>query len=399
MAEHGAVAHIVRPGTIVGLFVLGVLTISCGNNTDSPSLPRPASSALSSPVLRLSPEELLRVEMQVVPVTGGPLQVARDYPATIRANQNESAEVSSLIGGRVENVHVDVGADVKKGRLLAVLHSPDLGIAQAAYLKAAARLHEAGLAYKRAKELYEAKAVSLAELLRREAEMKTIQAENRESQDRLTLLGVTSQELERLEREQTIKAHVPIRAPFEGRVIMRDLTRGEVVDAHRTLFTIANLSDVWVVANVPEKDVELIHKNEPVTFIAAAYPHAFFQGTVTYVGDVLDPATRTLKVRITAPNPDMRLKPEMFALVRLTAEIGAEVLTVPLTSIQNGPGGKVVFVQRSHGEYEMRPVRLGDEKGDLVIVLDGLSPGEFVVTKGSFVLRSEMERHKIEPAS
>jgi cobalt-zinc-cadmium efflux system membrane fusion protein len=306
--------------------------------------------------------------------------------------------VSSFIGGRVENVHADVGADVKKGTLLAVLHSPDLGIAQAGYLKAAARLHETRLAHKRAKELYEAKAISLAELLRREAEMKTIQAESRESYDRLKLLGVTSHDLDRLEREQTIKAYVPITAPFEGRVIMRNLTRGEVVDAQRTLFTIANLSEVWVVAHVPEKDVELVHKNAPVTFIAAAYPHAFFQGTVTYVGDVLDPPTRTLKVRITAPNPDMRLKPEMFALVRFTADIGAEVLTVPLNSIQNGPDGKVVFVQRAQGQYEIRPVQLGDEQGDLVIVLDGLRRGELVVTKGSFVLKSEMERHRIEPA-
>ena len=360
-------------------------------------MPGSVSSAASSKLLRLTREELIRAEIKTIPVTRGQLRVARDYPATIRANENELAEVTALIGGRVQKVHVDVGTDVKKGTLLAVLHSTDLGLAQSAYLKASARLHESNLAYKRAKELYEAKAVSLAELLRREAEMKTIQAESRESQNRLKLLGFGNHELERLDREHTIKAEVPITAPFAGRIIMRNLTRGEVVDTQRILFTVANLSDLWVVANVPEKDVGFIRKNEAVDFIAAAYPHAFFKGIITYVGDVLDPATRTLKVRVTAPNPEMRLKLEMYALVRLYAEVDPEVLTIPLESIQNGPAGKVVFVQRSHGEYEIRPVRLGDEYDDIVIVLEGLSPGELVVTKGSFVLKSEMERNKIEP--
>jgi len=386
-----------RPASLAGLFALGAVIISCGNNTDSPPVPTSVSSATSSKVLRLTPEELSRTAIKTIPVMRGQLRLAHDYPATIRANENELAEVTALIGGRVEKVHVDVGADVRKGSLLAVLHSTDLGLAQSAYLKASARLHEANLAYKRAKELYDAKAVSLAELLRREAEMKAIQAESRESQNRLKLLGVADQEVERLDRERTIKTDVPIRAPFEGRVIMRNLTRGEVVDPQRILFTVANLSDVWVVANVPEKDVGFIRKNEAVDFIASAYPHAFFKGTITYVGDVLDPATRTLKVRVTARNPEMRLKPEMYALVRLYAEVDPELLTIPLESIQNGPSGKVVFVQRSHGEYEIRPVRLGDEHDDVVIVLDGLSPGELVVTKGSFVLKSEMERTKIEP--
>ena len=385
-----------RPASCACLFVIGASIISCGDNAETPSVPNPVSSALSSNAVRLTPQGLLRAEIKTIPVKRGPLRLARDYPAAIRANENELAEVSALIGGRVEKVHVDVGTDVKKGTLLAVLHSADLGLAQSAYLKASARLHEANLAYKRATELYQAKAISLAELLRREAELKTIQAESLENQNRLKLLGVDHQELTRLDREHSIKAEVPIRAPFEGRVIMRNLTRCEVVETQRILFTVANLSDVWVVANVPEKDVGFIRKDEAVDFIAAAYPHAFFKGTITYVGDVLDPATRTLKVRVTAPNPDLRLKPEMYALVRLYAAVDPEVLTIPLESVQSSPAGKIVFVQRAHDEYEIRPVRLGEEHGNHVIVLDGLSPGELIVTKGSFVLKSEMERGKIE---
>jgi len=227
--------------------------------------------------------------------------------------------------------------------------------------------------------------------------MKTVRAESRESQNRLELLGVTRQELERLDREHTIKADVPIRAPFDGRVIMRNITRGEVVDTHQTLFTVADLSDVWVVASVPEKDVEYIQKDQTVDVIVAAYPHALLSGNITYIGDVLDPATRTLRVRVTAQNPDKRLKPEMFALVRISSDVDPKMLTVPLEAVQSGPMGTIVFVQRQANEFEVRTVKLGQEQGDVVTVLDGLNAGDQVITKGSYVLKSELERHKIEP--
>jgi membrane fusion protein, heavy metal efflux system len=372
--------------------------IACGNKQEEPPAAKPDSATSQSSLVRLTPEEFSRMVLEVVPVARGEFLAHREFPATIQANENELAEVTTLIRGRVVKVHVDVGKDVKKGTLLALLHSTDLGVAEGAYLKAGAKLHEAELAYERARDLHEHKAVSLAELQRREAEMKTARAEARETQNRLELLGVAQQELDRLEREHTIKADVPLAAPFDGRVIMRNITRGEVVETQQKLFTVADLSDVWVVANVPEKDVEFIRKDQTVEVIATAYPHAMFRGTITYVGDVLDPATRTMKVRITAPNPDKLLKPEMFAIVRIIGAPTPDALTVPLAAVQNGPTGKMVFVQRGTNEFEVRAVKLGNEQGEVVTVLDGVSAGEQVVTKGSFVLKSEMERHKIEPA-
>ena len=391
----GAVAR--RSGCAL-LLALVLFSWSCGNNPPDSSSATPAPVREPAGVLHLTDEELARSSINVTPVSRGQVRVSREFPATIQPNENELAEVTTLIRGRVVKVQVDVGADVKKDDLLALLHSTDLGLAEGAYLKATARLYEADLAHRRAKELYEARAVSLAELQRREAEMRTARAEVRESQNRLELLGVPRQEIERLDGEHTIKADVPLRAPFDGRVIMRNITRGEVVETNQKFFTVADLSNVWVIAGVPEKDVEYIEKGQSVDIIAAAYPHALFTGTVTYVGDVMDPATRTLRVRVTAPNPGKRLKPEMFALVRVYAATDPDMLTVPLSAVQNGPSGKMVFVRRGPSEFEPRTVRLGAEYGDVVAVLDGLHDGEPVVTKGSFVLKSEMERHKIEPA-
>jgi cobalt-zinc-cadmium efflux system membrane fusion protein len=348
-------------------------------------------------VLHLTSEELARTVIEVAPVVRGQLLVPREFPATVQANENELAEVTTLIRGRVVKVYVDVGQDVKKDALLAMLHSTDLGVAEGAYLKSAAKLHEAKLAYERARDLYEQKVVSLAELQRREAAMKTAQAEAREARNRLELLGVPRQEVERLDREDTIKADVSLRAPFDGRVITRKITRGEVVETQQKLFTVADLSDVWVVGNVPEKDVEFIRKDQKVNVIVSAYPHAIVPGTITYIGDVLDPATRTMRLRVTVLNPDRLLKPEMFATVLVYASPTPDALTVPLEAVQNGPTGTMVFVQRGTNDFEVRTVKVGSEQGEVVTVLEGVSAGEQVVTKGSFVLKSEMERHKIEP--
>lgn len=391
----GFLARVMR-----SLAACAIVTVSmaCENKPADTSAVKQNIPPAQSGLLRLTPEELSRMQLELVPVAQGQLLSHREFPATVQANQNELAEVTTLIRGRVVKVHVDVGQDVKKGALLAMLHSLDLGVAEGDYLKAGARLHEAELAHLRAKELYENKAVSLAELQRREAAMKTARAELREAKNRLQLLGVPPEEIDRLDRELTIKADMPLRAPFDGRVITRNITRGEVVETEQKLFTVANLTDVWVIGNVPEKDVRFIRKDQKVNVVVAAYPHAIFSGTITYVGDVLDPATRTMSLRVTVPNPERLLKPEMFAIVSVFATSSPDVLSVPLASVQDGPVGKMVFVQREAGAFEVRTVKLGNEEGDVVRVLEGVKAGEQVVTKGSFALKSEMERHKIEPS-
>jgi cobalt-zinc-cadmium efflux system membrane fusion protein len=378
--------------------VIVTVSLACENKPADTSAVKQHLAPAQSGLLRLTPEELSRIQLELVPVKLGQLLSHREFPATVQANQNELAEVTTLIRGRVVKVHVDVGQDVKKGALLAMLHSVDLGVAEGDYLKAGARLHEAELAHLRAKDLYENKAVSLAELQRREAAMKTARAELRESKNRLQLLGVPPEEIDRLDRELTIKADMPLRAPFDGRVITRNITRGEVVETEQKLFTVANLTDVWVIGNVPEKDVRFIRKDQKVNVVVAAYPHAIFSGTITYVGEVLDPATRTMSLRVTVPNPERLLKPEMFAIVSVFATSSPDVLSVPIAAVQDGPVGKMVFVQREAGAFEVRTVKLGNEEGDEVSVLEGVKAGEQVVTKGSFALKSEMERHMIQPS-
>lgn len=381
--------------TVAWLVMVLVGTVGCEGPPADPS--NPPHDRDPPGILRLTPTEIARAGIQVEPAAVSSFRLYREFPATVQANENELAEVTALIRGRVVRVAVDVGQDVTRGHLLAVLHSTDLGLAEGVYLKAKALLYEADLAYRRARNLHEQKAISLAVYQRREAEMKTARAELEQAKNRLELLGVPGKEIDRLDREQSIRADVPLTAPFDGRVIMRNVTRGEVVETNQKLFTVADLSDVWVVANVPEKDVQFVRKDDTAEVVVAAYPHALVTGRITYVGDVLDPATRTMRLRVTVPNPDTLLKPEMFAVVRVYAA-PKSVITVPLSAVQTLPAGRVVFVRRAEGEFEARPVTVGEEQGDRVAVVEGLQPGDPVVVKGAFVLKSESERHRIEAA-
>ncbi len=391
----GVFACTIRIVVVCAIVIVGV---ACENKPVDTVTVKPNAPSERSGLLRLTLEELARIQLEIVPVAQGQILSHREFPATVQANHNELAEVTTLIRGRVVKVHADVGQDVKKGALLALLHSVDLGVAEGEYLKAEANLEEAERSHVRATELYENKAVSLAELQRREAAMKAARAQARETRNRLELLGVPREEIDRLDREHTIKADVPLRAPFDGRVITRNITRGEVVETDQKLFTVTNLTDVWVIGNVPEKDVRFIRKDQKVNVVLAAYPHAIFTGIITYVGDVLDPATRTMSLRVTVPNPDRLLKPEMFAIVSVYTASSPDTLSIPLAAVQDGPNGKMVFIQREVGAFEVRTVKLGNEEGDVVRVLEGVKAGEQIVAKGSFALKSEVERHKIEPS-
>lgn len=338
----------------------------------------------------LTAEEVAQARIRTHPAVIGTFKGYQDFPATVQPNANRQADITTLVRGRVTEILSDLGADVKAGQVLARLQSPDLAVAQSAFLKAQARQHEAQLVFERARDLHASKAVSLAELQRRDAEYATARAESREARHRLELLGMRPPEIEQLARDEAIRSDVEVRAPFDGRILARTIARGEIVETTDKLFTLADLSDVWIVANVPEKDIRAVHRDHPVEARLAAYPGEVFTGQITYVGDVLDPATRTLRLRMVVQNPERRLKPEMFGKVRLGLEPDRHALMIPVTATQRDQGRDVVFVQLQPGRWERRTVRLGEELEGFVQVLEGLRAGEQVVTDGAFRLKSEM---------
>ncbi|HMS82062.1 MAG TPA: efflux RND transporter periplasmic adaptor subunit [Nitrospira sp.] len=377
--------------------LFGVLALEAGcDGTPSDVVASKPSTTVSTPgLIPLSAEEASRVGLTVQPVTKSDFRTHRDFPAVVQPNQRNMAEITTLVRGRVVEVYGDLGQEVKANAPLAILYSSELGLAQSAYLKAKAKLHVAEQAFNRAQFLLQEQVIGEAESQRRQAELLSAQAEANESHDRLKLLGMNDEEFKRLEQSRKIRSVVPIVAPFAGRIIGRKLTRGEVVETTENLFVIADLSEVWVQANIPEKDILFVHSvhasgGTQVEVRINAYPKEVFKGMITYVGDVLDPVTRTMQLRSELPNRDGQLKPEMFATIRLYSEAQPDRLAVPEAALQRDQGRTFVFVQRNPNEYEVRDVHVGESNGTLTSILGGLNEGEPVVTHGAFVLKSEM---------
>lgn len=385
-------------GAFFGIVLL--LTFSSCDRAPAPAEEsRPKLSSEEVRLIRLPLEEVTRSGITVEPVERKAFRMHRTFPGVVRPNENALANITTLVRGRVAEVHADLGQEVKSNQLLAVLHSSDLGLAQSSYLKARARRHVAEQAYQRAQFLFNEKVIGQAEAQRREGEMISVRAEAQEAREGLRLLGMDDKEVQVLERTQTIRSQIPIVAPFAGRVIARDLTKGELVETTQKLFVVADLSTVWVVANVPEKDISYVQRatidpRQPVEVHVAAYPDEVFEGTVSHVGDILDTVTRTMQVRLSLANPTSRLKPEMFATIRIMSEAASDVLVIPEAAIQNDRDRSFVFVQQEPGVFEARTIRLGDRNGTFAKVLEGVREGEAVAKEGAFILKSELLKPK-----
>jgi membrane fusion protein, heavy metal efflux system len=334
---------------LASCLLLGVA--ACDSATEEATGAKPVSADLAHGVVRLSADEIKRSGIVTASVVRGEFRSYRDFPVTVEPNQHAVAEITTLVRGRVVDVYTDLGQEVKTGALLAILYSAELGMAQSGFLKANAKLYVAERAYNRAKSVMEEKVIGVAEAQRREGEMISARAEAREAKDRLRLLGMSEEAIKKLDKDQTIRSYVPIEAPFDGRVIARNLTKGEVVETTEKLFVVADLSEVWVHANIPEKDIPYVYTdgNKPAQSAevrVSSYPNEVFHGNVTYVGDVLDPATRTMRMRLEVPNQHRRLKPAMYATVRIYSKPQRDVLMVPEAAIQRDRDRRFVFVQR-----------------------------------------------------
>jgi cobalt-zinc-cadmium efflux system membrane fusion protein len=385
---------------LMAVLALPALLSGCNNGAAGEAAekqPRPTSA---QGIVRLTADEIRTGDIVVKPVLRGDFTTHRDFPATVVPDHHSTADITALVRGRVVDVYADLGQQVKAGDLLAILYSSELGMAQSAYLKALAKLYVAERSYERAQMLLQEKVIGLAESQRRQGDMLSLRAETREAQDRLRLLGMSEDQIRKLDKEQKIHSYVPITAPFDSRVIARNLTKGEVVEVTEKLFTVADLSEVWVLANIPEKDIPFIRPElagpdatavvQQVEVLLTAYPGEVFKGKVTYVGDVLEVATRTMNLRLELPNPDRKLKPHMYATIRVHSLPVRNALVVPEHAVQRDRDRRFVFIQRDATTFEARDVLVGESNGEHVRILDGLREGEPLVVKGAFILKSEL---------
>jgi membrane fusion protein, heavy metal efflux system len=321
----------------------------------------------------------------------GTLQVA----AHVETDARRIAHVGSPVSGRIVKLLVFEGQPVKAGTVLAMLHSTDLSDTQLALVKAASQQGLAAAAESRAEQLVAADVIGRAELERRRAELLQASTQVASCRTQLRGLGMTEAQIHSLETSRKLSADYPIVAPRSGTVLKREITIGQVVQPADPAFTIADLSEVWIVANVPEEDGGKLHKGMEVKVRIPALPQQKIDGHLSFVSPIVDPETRTVEVRMDIANPTGLLKPDELASMTLTGRTDRK-LTVPDAAVIREQNKDYVLVQSTPQTYVLREVSLGEEENDRRVVLSGVQAAEHIVIEGAFHLNNQRKQNAIK---
>ncbi len=369
MQRHPVSPHLLRTLSF-GLLIL------CGISRQALS----AESTVEAPAI-------LQNKIVLETVSETVLQDSLRASGRISVNENHLAKIGPSISGRVLEVRANVGQTVSRGQVLAIMHSTQLSDAQANYLKAKSQVELKRLFVERSRKLYEEGIISLLNLKERESVLVEKEIEMNALADQLAVMGMHADDLQRLSRQKGVNSNTPITATINGSVIARHISVGQIVEISDELFVVADLSEVWVVAEVPEKSATTLELNAPADIEIPALAHQRLKGTLSFIAGTVDPDSRTIKIRVVLPNPGFRLKPEMLASIYIQ-QPSLPALTVAASAVIRDQNQDYVFVETAPHRYNLRAVSLDDEIDGRRRVTSGLTLGEKVVTKGSFQLNS-----------
>jgi cobalt-zinc-cadmium efflux system membrane fusion protein len=318
-------------------------------------------------------------------------QSALETSGKVMFNEEALVRINATVTGRVLEVLAKPGDVVEPGHRLLVVDSSDLGLAKSDYAKAVADVERSEAALKLARELYEVRAIAAKEIRDAENEYRRTMAVRERASSKLRTLGVRAEQLGDIAARKDISTTVTITAPRNGVIVERNVTPGQVVaygqsDTPASLFVIADLGTMWVLADVYEPDVPSVKPGQTMTVRLPCCPNDRYEGQVAYISDSVDRETRTVKVRGAVPNRGRALKAEMFVKVSI-ATGSARALTVPQSAVHRENGTRFVLVARGPHANERRPVTLGAELDGAVEVKGGLTPADQVVSQGSILLK------------
>ncbi|MGH9850995.1 MAG: efflux RND transporter periplasmic adaptor subunit [Blastocatellia bacterium] len=371
------------------------------NPTSGAVTPRPGDV-----VIEIAPDKLanaqIKIEAAVEPSGFSAMTGGLRATGTVQANAYKETPVLPIAGGVAREVNAQLGDRVKRGQKLAVIFSAELADAQADFLRMQAGLEKHHHRYKRTADLAEIGAASRQELEEATADYKTEQAKLSAMRQKLALLGLSAQQMNELERDGQVSALITVESPASGTILSRTVNIGEVVMSGKELFRVADLSTVWVIGQIYEKDFATTRVGTPAAITTPAYPDKKFTGRVSFIDPRVDPQTRTAQVRVEVANPGEMLKLGMFVDVSFgnqpaASSSGQPVAAAPRAALQYIGGKQVVYLATDKaGSFVQREVNAGTEANGLIPVYNGLAAGDRLVTEGSFLLRAESL--KLNPA-
>ena len=372
-------AIITRHGSLVAVSVMLSVVFGC-------STPAQNSSQASdkAQTFTVSQEQMAHIQV----VTVAPTSISRSLRLTgaVAFNAFNTTPVITQIGGPVSRIVVTPGQQVRRGEPLLYVASPDYSQLLANYLKARDAFQLADKSYLRSKDLYDHHAIAERDLEAAESTRTQASADLGAAEQSLKILGITKPEAA-VGRPAT--SEIPVLAPIAGEAVERLVAPGQVIQAGSTqVFTISDMSSVWVLANVYQKDLPYVHLGDPVAITTDSYLGTELHGRISYIAAALDPNTRTLQARIDVKNPQSKLKKDMYVTATVQAGTIQNAITVPSAAVlrdtENQP---FVYVVNQKNEFARRAVTLGETAGGNTQLISGVAPGERVVGDGSLFLQ------------
>lgn len=313
----------------------------------------------------------------------------------IEADARRVARIGAAVSGRVTEILAEVGDTVRRGQPLAEIASPELTTAQLNYLRAYSASTQAERAVDRARQLLQADVIGSAELQRRESELTIARAELRAAGDQLSLIGMSEEQLSALRTSGTLNARLQVSSSLAGVIIERKLSKGQVAQPGDSLFTVADLSSVWVVGSLPEQVARQVKPGQTVEMEVAALRGRKLTGQVIHVGDLVSAETRTIEFRTEVVNPKRELKPLMMVSMRVLGEPQRQ-LAIPIEAVVRENDRDHVFIRLGPDRFRLTAVELGPAVGALRPVRRGLQEGSEIAVSGAFHLNNERRRAELE---
>ena len=386
-------AHVKRTLAVAGaMAALAGLATGCGNKSQAATAPTATPAAPPDGEVWLTPAQVRDAKIQTAEVLDQSVDDTILTSGTVTLDDQRTGHVFSPVTGRVMGISAMLGQHVKKGQALAVIESPDIGSAIADVHKAQADLIAADHDLKRKKDLFEQKAGSASDLEAAQDTYRRAKAEVERADEKERLLRVGNAD--------AVSQTFSLAAPVDGEVLLRNINPGIEVQgqysggATQELFTIGEIDKVWVIADLYEMDIARVHVGTPADVTVVTYKDKVFKGQVDWVSGMLDPSTRTAKVRCTFDNPDKLLRPEMYATVQISVD-QTRALAIPRNALLRLGEYKVVFIQVGDDPGRVRfqrvPVDVDEgESSPWLEVKHGLEPGQKIVVNGAILLSQKL---------
>jgi cobalt-zinc-cadmium efflux system membrane fusion protein len=353
-------------------------------------------------VVKLQPS-VANALIETTVVQNTPRSTTLKLTGQVQLDKTRVVDVVSTGAGQVKRVERLLGQEVAKGDILAVIHSADLGQAKAQFLEVQARLELATTTFEREKELHEKKISSEADYLSASSELKAAEAYYAAAERRLYLFGLGAEQINAIrdEKENGLFAELVLRAPQSGTIIAQNISAGALIDTTQSLYTIADLSNVWVWYDLYEKDLAVLHEQlSSGRKVAAkvrvkAFQEEVFDGVVDLIGSDVDEHTRTVKLRVQVRNEQHKLKPGMFAEAEIFIPLKGSITAVPSSAVFSDEGKAFVFQHLKDDLWVRRDVQVGQDQAGMIEVLSSVPKGATVVSRGGFMLKSDILREKM----